>query len=174
MNAAGDAETVAKLRLIRSENIGPVTYRQLLLRFGSAVAAVAALPDLARRGGRNLRIATAAEAEAEIAAVSGFSGQLLFIGSDFYPHLLAHSEAAPPVLAVKGDLALLERPAVAIVGARNASAAGTRFARELAAALAAAEMVVVSGLARGIDTAAHWGALGGGTIGVIAGGLDVA
>jgi DNA processing protein len=167
------AETVAKLRLIRSENIGPVTYRQLVMRFGNAVAAVDALPDLARRGGRNFRIATIDEAEAEIAAITGFGGQLLFIGSDFYPHLLAHSETAPPVLAVKGDVALLERPAVAIVGARNASGAGTRFARELAAGLAAAELVVVSGLARGIDTAAHWGALEGGTIGVIAGGLDI-
>jgi len=169
-----DSESVAKLRLIRSENVGPVTYRQLLQRFGSAVAAIDALPDLARRGGRNLRIASAAEVEDEIAAVTGFGGQLLFIGSEHYPHLLAHSEAAPPVLTVKGDLGLLERPAVAIVGARNASGAGIRFARELASGLAAAEMVVVSGLARGIDTAAHWGALEGGTIGVIAGGLDVA
>ncbi len=168
------ADAVAKLRLIRSENIGPVTYRQLLQRFGSAVAAVDALPDLARRGGRTLRIATTAEAEAEIAAVHGFGGQMLFIDSPDYPLLLARSEAPPPVLAVKGDPALLERPAVAIVGARNASAAGARFARELAAALAAAELVVVSGLARGIDTAAHWGALAGGTIGIIAGGLDVA
>ena len=174
MNPSGYDEDVAKLRLIRSENIGPVTYRQLLQRFGSAVATIYALPDLARRGGRNLRIATAAEADAEIAAVMAFGGQLLFIGSDHYPTLLAQCEAAPPVLSVKGDLGLLERPAVAIVGARNASGAGTRFARELAAGLAAAELVVVSGLARGIDTAAHWGALEGGTIGVIAGGLDVA
>ena len=85
------AETVAKLRLIRSENIGPVTYRQLVMRFGNAVAAVDALPDLARRGGRNFRIATIDEAEAEIAAITGFGGQLLFIGSDFYPHLLIFS-----------------------------------------------------------------------------------
>lgn len=169
-----DGEAVAKLRLIRSENIGPVSYRQLIQRFGSAAAAITALPDLARRGGgKSLRIATQAEAEREIAAVAGFGGQLLYIGGEYYPLLLEQSENAPPVIAVKGDLSLLERPAVAMVGARNASAAAVRFARELAAGLAAADLVVVSGLARGIDAAAHWGALAGGTIGVVAGGLNI-
>ncbi len=100
-------------------------------------------------------------------------GRFVFIGDDDYPFLLAQTETAPPALAVKGDIALLDRPAVAMVGARNASAAAVRFARELATALAEAELVVVSGLARGIDAAAHWGALGGGTVGVVAGGLDV-
>ncbi len=166
-------DDVARLRLIRSDNIGPVTYRQLLRRFGSASAALAALPDLVRRGGGSSRIATVVEAQAEIAAVTRFGGQFVFIGDPDYPFLLAQTETAPPALAVKGDVGLLERPAVAMVGARNSSAAAVRFARELATALADADLVVVSGLARGIDAAAHWGALAGGTIGVVAGGLDV-
>ena len=178
------ADDVARLRLIRSDNIGPVTYRQLLRRFGTAGAALAALPDLVRRGGGALRaaggggggsarIATAAEAEAEIAAVTAFGGRFVFVDDADYPFLLARTESAPPALAVKGDVRLFDRPAVAMVGARNSSAAAVRFARELAAELAANDLVVVSGLARGIDAAAHWGALSGGTIGVVAGGLDV-
>ena len=171
MTATGD--DVARLRLIRSDNIGPVTYRQLLRRFGGAQAALDALPDLVRRGGGTARIASTADAEREIAAVTAFGGRFVFIGTDLYPWLLAQTETAPPALAVKGDLGLLERPAVAMVGARNSSAAAVRFARELSSALADADLVVVSGLARGIDSAAHWGALDGGTMGVIAGGLDV-
>ncbi|TRW15228.1 DNA-processing protein DprA [Glacieibacterium frigidum] len=168
-------DAVARLRLIRSDQIGPVTYRQLVQRFGSAGAALDALPDLARRGGgRPLRIATVEAAQRELDAVAGFGAQLIFIGTPEYPNLLARTETAPPAIAVKGDAALLERPAVGIVGARNASAAGTRFARGLASDLADAGLVVVSGLARGIDAAAHEGALSGGTVAVIAGGIDVA
>ena len=179
--AAVPDDDVARLRLIRSENVGPVTYRQLLRRFGSATRALAALPDLVRRvgsarsatGGGSARIAGIADAEAELAAVSRFGGRFVFIGDPDYPFLLAQTETAPPALAVKGDVTLFDRPAVAMVGARNSSAAAVRFARELATDLAAQELVVVSGLARGIDAAAHWGALSGGTIGVVAGGLDV-
>jgi DNA processing protein len=167
------ADAVDRLRLIRTDSIGPVTYRQLLGRFGSAGAALAALPDLARRGGRALSIASVSAAEAELAALDKAGAVPVFIGTPAYPHLLAALESAPPVLAARGDLALLERPAVAIVGARNASAAGVRFARQLAAELADAELVVVSGLARGIDAAAHQGAMAGGTIAVVAGGVDV-
>ncbi len=176
------ADDVARLRLIRSDNIGPVTYRQLLRRFGTAGAALAALPDLVRRGGGALRAAggggggsarIATDAEAEIAAVTAFGGRFVFVDDADYPFLLARTESAPPPLAVKGDVRLFDRPAVAMVGARNSSAAAVRFARELAAELAANDLVVVSGLARGIDAAAHWGALSGGTIGVVAGGLDV-
>ncbi len=168
------ADAVARLRLIRSENVGPVTYRQLIARFGSADAAVAALPDLARRGGGTApKICDAATAERELAALDGFGAQALFAGTPDYPALLAQTETAPPVLATKGDAALLERPAVAMVGARNASAAAVRFARGLAADLGDAGFVVVSGLARGIDAAAHEGAMAGGTIAVIAGGIDV-
>ncbi len=168
-------DAVARLRLIRSENVGPVTYRQLVRRFGSAETALAALPDLARRGGGpSPRIATAAEAEAELARLAAADAVPLFIGEARYPALLAAIETAPPVLAARGDTGLLERPAVGIVGARNASAAGARFARELAAQLAGQEIVVVSGLARGIDAAAHQGALDGGTVAVVAGGIDIA
>ena len=166
---------IARLRLIRSDNIGPVTYRQLLRRFGSATAALDALPDLARRGGgASLRIASEADAQRELDTVQARGGRLIFIGETPYPALLEASEAAPPVLSVTGDTGLLDRAMVAMVGARNASAAACRFARGLASDLADADLVVVSGLARGIDAAAHWGALDGGTIGVVAGGFDVA
>ena len=166
---------VVRLRLIRSANIGPVTYRQLLRRFGSAAAALDALPDLAQRGGgASPRIATDAEARREIDAVHARGGRLIFVGEAPYPALLEASEAAPPVLSVAGDTGLLDRAMVAMVGARNASAAACRFARGLASDLADADLVVVSGLARGIDAAAHWGSLEGGTIGVVAGGFDIA
>jgi DNA processing protein len=166
-------DAVARLRLIRTDSIGPVTYRQLIARFGSAGAALQALPDLARRGGRVLTIATSAAAEAEIAALSAIGAAMIFIDTPAYPALLASLESAPPVLSARGDLGLLDRPAVAIVGARNASAAGVRFARQLAHELAEEDLVVVSGLARGIDAAAHAGAMAGGTVAVVAGGVDI-
>lgn len=167
------ADAVARLRLIRTDSIGPITYRQLIARFGDAETALRALPDLARKGGRSLVVAGEDAAEAELAAVARLGGTMIFIGTPAYPALLAGLETAPPVLSARGDIALLERPAVAIVGARNASAAGVRFARALAADLAAQDLVVVSGLARGIDAAAHGGALDGGTVAVVAGGVDV-
>jgi DNA processing protein len=167
------ADAVARLRLIRTDSIGPITYRQLIARFGDAEAALRALPDLARRGGRALAITPVAEAEAELAALDAVGATIVFIGTPAYPALLAALESAPPVLSARGDLGLLDRPAVAIVGARNASAAGSRFARQLATDLAAEDMVIVSGLARGIDAAAHQGAMAGGTIAVVAGGVDV-
>jgi DNA processing protein len=167
-------DAIARLRLIRSDNIGPVTYSQLLRRFGSAGAALAAIPELAARGGgRPPRLASAAVAEAEIEAVRCLGAIHLFLGDEHYPLLLAEIEGAPPVLIVKGDLALASRGCIAMVGARNASAAACRFARQLAAQLGAAGQVIVSGLARGIDTAAHDGALDTGTIAVIAGGIDI-
>ncbi len=169
------ADAVARLRLIRSENVGPVTYRQLIARFGDAATALRALPDLARRGGgKTPRIATEAEAAGELTELQRVGAAPLFIGTPAYPALLAALDTAPPVLAARGDQTLLERPAVAIVGARNASAAGVRFARTLAIELAAADLVVVSGLARGIDAAAHQGAMAGGTIAVVTGGIDIA
>ncbi len=163
------------LRLVRTSGIGPITFRQLLQRFGSAGAALAALPDLARRGGgKTPRIPTADDARREMALVEKLGARYLSDGQGLYPRLLAALEDAPPQIMVKGDLVLLERPAVAMVGARNASAAACRFARGLAHDLGREGLVVVSGLARGIDSAAHDGALEGGTIGVIAGGIDVA
>ena len=166
-------DAIARLRLIRTDSIGPITYRQLMARFGSADAALRALPDLARRGGRALAIPGADAVEVELAALDRIGARMIFIGTPAYPSLLANLESAPPVLSARGDHGLLDRPAVAIVGARNASAVGVRFARALAADLAAEDMVIVSGLARGIDAAAHQGAMAGGTIAVVAGGVDV-
>ncbi|TFI57186.1 DNA-protecting protein DprA [Sphingomonas parva] len=167
-------DQVARLRLIRSENIGPVTYFHLLARFGSATAAIEAIPDLAARGGgRPPRLASRATAEREIEAVARLGARHLFVGQGAYPSPLAEVESAPPVLTVRGHVSLLDRQLVALVGARNASAAACRFARMLASNLGQEGIVVVSGLARGIDTAAHDGALETGTIAVIAGGIDV-
>ena len=167
-------DLVDRLRLVRSPGIGPVTYRQLIARFGSAVAALEAVPDLAARGGgKPPRLASQADAEREIARVEALGGRYLSIGQGLYPRALAELDDAPPLLTVMGDLKLLERPLVAMVGARNASAAACRFARQLAYDLGQQGVTVVSGLARGIDSAAHDGSLETGTIGVIAGGLDV-
>ncbi|UYY57911.1 DNA-processing protein DprA [Sphingomonas sp. S2-65] len=164
-----------RLRLLRSANIGPVTYRQLLARFGTAEAALEAVPMLAARaGGRAPVLADPARITREIAAVERLGARYLFLEDAEYPPLLAAIESAPPALIVRGDHALALRPCVAMVGARNASAAACRFARELAFRLGEAGVTVVSGLARGIDTAAHRGAIGGGTVGVIASGIDIA
>jgi DNA processing protein len=159
---------------VRSPGIGPVTYRQLIGRFGSASAALAAVPDLARRGGGSSpRLTSRSDAEREIAAVEKLGAQWLALGHPLYPRLLAELDDAPPLLVAKGRLTLLDRMAVAIVGARNASAAACRFARGLAHDLGQQDLVVVSGLARGIDTAAHDGALETGTVAVVAGGIDI-
>lgn len=168
------SDIAARLRLIRSDRIGPVTYAQLVARFGSARAALDAVPDLARRGGgRAIRIASAAEVEREIETVDRLGARYLFRDDDAYPALLAEIDSAPPALIVSGEVALLAKPMVAMVGARNASAAACRFARQLARDLGQAGTVIVSGLARGIDTAAHDGSIDTGTIAVIAGGADI-
>ncbi len=168
------SDAAHRLRLIRSDNIGPITYAQLIARFGSAERALAAIPDLAARGGgRAPRLAERAAIEREMAQVAAFGASYLFLGESDYPDLLAQVDSAPPALIVKGDVALLKRQCIAMVGARNASAAACRFARILAQALGERGAMVVSGLARGIDSAAHDGALATGTIGVIAGGIDV-
>jgi DNA processing protein len=178
MNAGptlSDAERIDRLRLIRSENVGPITFRHLLRFYGTARAALEALPELARRAGRArpIRLCPAADAEREAAAVARFGGRFLCLGEGAYPRPLAAIEDAPPVLAIKGDAALLGRHAIAVVGARAASANGRHIAEALAAALGAAGFVVVSGMARGIDAAAHRGALATGTVAAQAGGLDV-
>ncbi len=172
MAEPGDA--FARLRLARSKNIGPVTFAQLLRRFGNANAALDAIPDLARRGGgRAPKLAEAGTIEAEMGAVERLGARYIFPGSPPYPPALSEIQTAPPALIVQGDLGLLEKPIVAMVGARNASAAARRFARDLAHKLGGEGYAVVSGLARGIDTAAHTGAFESGTIAVIAGGIDV-
>jgi DNA processing protein len=159
---------------LRTPGIGPVTYRQLIARFSTPAAALAAVPDLARRGGGKApALRTRDDAEREIAKVEKFGARFLALSEGLYPRLLAEIEDAPPLLIAKGNLNLLDRQAVSIVGARNASAAACRFAGGLAHDLGQGDLVVVSGLARGIDSAAHDGALETGTIGVIAGGIDV-
>ncbi|KPP90158.1 DNA-processing protein DprA [Erythrobacter sp. HL-111] len=175
--ALSQAEAFARIRLLRSPNIGPVSYAQLLARFGTAAAALDALPDLARRGREAYRPAPAQRIEREVEAVRRSGARYLFHDQPDYPALLGELESAPPILTCRGDLALAARPCVAIVGARNASAAAVKLARDFAAGLAEAGFTVVSGLARGIDGAAHEGALGRGsraTIGVIASGIDIA
>lgn len=167
-------DLLPRIRLIRSNSIGPVTYRQLIARFGSAQAALDAIPDLARRGGgKTPRLLSVDEAEREQLKVEKLGARYLLLGQGLYPSLLAELDDAPPLIIAKGKLNLLDKPAVAIVGARNASAAACRFSRSLAHDLGGEGLVVVSGLARGIDSAAHDGALESGTIGVIAGGIDI-
>ncbi|MEP7349051.1 MAG: DNA-processing protein DprA [Sphingorhabdus sp.] len=171
----GSADQFDRLRLIRSPNIGPVTYRQLIERFGSASSALAALPDLVIRGGGNKTVLANPRAiEAEMKAAAAAGARYLFLGDPGYPELLSHLDNAPPAIMVRGDAALLDRNPVAMVGARNASAGACRFARTLAFELGQAGFAVVSGLARGIDTAAHAGSIDSGTIAVIAGGINIA
>ncbi|THD35997.1 MAG: DNA-protecting protein DprA [Sphingomonas sp.] len=166
---------IARLRLIRTAGIGPITYRQLIARFGSAEEAIAALPDLAARGGgRAPRVVDPTVAEREIAAVEKLGARYLFLDDADYPPLLAELDNAPAAMTVRGDIGLARRTTVAMVGARNASAAACRFARGLAVELGREGVVVVSGLARGLDSAAHLGSLATGTIGVIASGIDIA
>lgn len=169
-------EGIDRLRLARTGGVGPITYRRLLERFGSAAAALAALPRLARAGGRidPLSLPSRGAAEAEFEAVARLGGTLIFLGTPAYPPLLALLEDAPPVLAVLGDPGVLARRGIGMVGSRNASANGLHLASSMAHELAATGLAVVSGLARGIDTACHQGALGadGVTIACVAGGLD--
>jgi DNA processing protein len=161
-------DQIDRLRLIRSEGVGPITYRRLLDRYSSPAAALDAVPRLARAGGRTnaVTIITAAAAEQELERTKALGGQMVFLGDDNYPKLLA------PCLIVSGSIALAQQRCIAMVGGRNASANGQRMSENLAAELAPT-VVVVSGLARGIDTAAHKGAMHTGrTIAVIAGGID--
>jgi DNA processing protein len=170
----GDAERLACLRLIRTENVGPVAFRELINHCGGAERALAALPDLTRRAGRRqvLHVYPRDKAEAELDAAGRIGARPLFTIEPGYPVALAHAGVPPPMIYVKGRVELLDRPAVAIVGSRNASAAGQAMARQLAAGLGKGGLVVVSGLARGVDGAAHEAALATGTTAVVAGGID--
>ena len=168
---------VDRLRLARAEGVGPITYRRLLRRYRDPAEALDALPRLARAGGRPIvpLIPTVATAEREMERVQRLRGRLLFVDGPDYPPLLGLLDDAPPVLAVLGCVEALQRSAVALVGSRNASANGQRMAELLAQQLASAALVVVSGLARGVDAAAHRGALratAGRTVAAVAGGLD--
>lgn len=170
-----DEERLNWLILSRSENVGPTTFKKLIKRFHTAGAALRALPDLTRRGGLNRapRIWSRDAAERAMASAERIGARFLCSIEPSYPALLRQADAAPPLLCIKGDETLLLRSAVAIVGARNASALARKFSRQLAHEIGQEGQVIVSGLARGIDTAAHDAALDTGTIAVVAGGLDV-
>lgn len=174
-NSLSDAERVDWLRLIRTRNVGPHLFFELIERFGTATAALDALPELSQRAGgrRKFAIPHPDSVIAELEALNTAGGIAIALCEPAYPERLAAIADPPPVLFLRGDPAILSRPTVAIVGARNASANGRRFAEDIAGQLGEAGFVVVSGLARGIDGAAHTGALETGTVAAIAGGIDV-
>ncbi len=175
LTEVSEAEKIAWLTLSRTENVGPITFYRLVDRYGSASAALKALPELAKRGGRGkpLKAPHGRDIEKEIKALQNYGGRIITAACPDYPLALAACDDAPPVLSVIGNTGLLNASCIAMVGARNASLNGKKFAEKLARDLGERGQVVVSGLARGIDTAAHTGALGTGTIAVVAGGIDV-
>ena len=160
------------LRLIRTEGIGPRLFQTLLNRYGGASAALQALPELAGQSKRRITLCTLDQAEHEMARILRDGAQLVALGEQLYPPLLAEIEAPPPLLTVRGRIALLRERSIAIVGSRNASAAGLKMAERLAHDLGRSGFVIVSGLARGIDGRAHVTALPRGTIAVLAGGIN--
>ncbi|CAN7268476.1 DNA-processing protein DprA [Neorhizobium tomejilense] len=172
--ALTERQRIAWLRLIRSDNVGPATFRDLINHCGSAENALAMLPELSARGGatRAIRIAGVEEAERELEAAHRFGARFVGIGEPDYPPALRQIEGAPPLLAMKGDLSAATRPSVGVVGSRNASISGAKFAAMIARDCGRAGYTVTSGLARGVDTAAHRASLETGTIAVLAGGLD--
>ncbi|WP_112663672.1 DNA-processing protein DprA [Microvirga flavescens] len=166
-----DEQRLDWLRLIRSENVGPRTFRALINQFGGAGAALEALPDLARRGGRLLlKVASRAEAEKEMAEAARMGVRFIAMGEPDYPKTLQAIDTAPPMIALRGSADVLAKPGVAIVGSRNASASGLTFTERMARQLGEQGYVVISGLARGIDTRAHKASLASGTVAVLAGG----
>ena len=169
-----DGQRLDWLRLIRSENVGPRTFRALVNRYGGARAALEALPDLARRGGAQApgRIFTVEEAEREIETAKRQHAVFIALGEPGYPARLRMIDDAPPLLAVRGNIDALKMPIVGIVGSRNASAAGSKFAAQMARELGQEGFVISSGLARGIDAVAHRATIESGTIAVLAGGQD--
>ena len=172
--ALTDRQRLAWLRLIRSDNVGPATFRDLINHFGSAEMALEALPELSRRGGstRPVRVAPREEALAELDFAQRFGAKFIGIGEPDYPSALRQVEGAPPLIAIKGKASILRQPSIAMVGARNCSVSGAKFAAMLAREIGRAGYSVVSGFARGVDSAAHRASLGTGTIAVLAGGLD--
>jgi DNA processing protein len=173
-NTLTDAERIDWLRLIRSENIGPRTFRMLLQRFGSAREALAALPEMTRRGGaaKSQRIATREDAMREIDAAARLGVRLVGFRETSYPSRLSEIDDAPPLLGIRGTTETMTAPMVGIVGSRNASGAGQKFAQQIAHELGEAGFVIISGLARGIDASAHRGSLASRTVAVLAGGHD--
>jgi DNA processing protein len=174
IRSLSEAERTDWLRLARTEGVGPVTFSQLIARYGNAASALQELPRLARRGGRgeSPALPTVAEVDAELAAGAALGARLICACEPDYSAALAAVDPPPPVIWALGRVELLGRASVAVVGARAASAAGQRFARGLAVELGAEGLTIVSGLARGIDAAAHQGALPTGTVAVVGGGVD--
>jgi len=171
--ALADHQRMAWLRLIRSENIGPITFVELIKRFGTASNALEALPDITRRSyGKSTTIASREQAEHEFAAIQAIGGQIVCLGEPGYPSALHAADAPPPVLTVLGSTSILSQNAIAFVGSRNASLAGMKLTRRLAADVTSSGYVTVSGLARGIDSAAHHASVKAGTVAVMAGGVD--
>ena len=170
----GDEQRLDWLRLIRSQNVGPRTFRALINHYGGARSALAALPSLARRGGADaaMKICSLAEAEREMAAANKLGVDFVALGEVAYPARLQMIDDAPPLIAVRGHAAVLTQPMVAVVGSRNASGAGLKFTQQIARELGEAGIAVTSGLARGIDAAAHHASLATGTVAVLAGGHD--
>jgi DNA processing protein len=170
-----DSQRLSWLCLIRSENVGPATFRDLIAHCGSAADALEMLPELVRHGGagRPIRIASLADAEREMQAAARMGAIFIGIGEPDYPRYLRQCDNPPPLVAVKGNPEVFRLPPVAIVGARNASMVGIKFARTIARELGEAGYAIISGLARGIDTAAHEASLDHGTVAVMAGGLDL-
>jgi DNA processing protein len=175
ISVLSDNEKLARLRLIRTENVGPITYNRLIDRFGTAEKALAALPDLAKRGGKSegLKAYAAEAAKKEIDAIEKFGARLIIRGTAEYPQLLAEIDDAPPVLTVLGNTQMLSKVSLGVVGARNASLSGRKIAESFSAKIGQAGYVIVSGLARGIDSAAHAASLATGTVAVVAGGIDI-
>ncbi len=175
MPALNEKERLDWLQLIRTANIGPITFHQLIARCGSAGEALTILPDLSTKAGRPrpLRAASRNAAEAELDAAFAHDVRVIAFCEDDYPAPLKAIADPPPLIFLRGHAALFEKPAIAIIGARNASGVGRKMARSLAADLGEAGVVIVSGLARGIDGAAHAAALSTGTVAVVAGGVDV-
>lgn len=169
-----DRQRLSWLRLYRSDNVGPATFRDLINHCGSAETALEMLPHMASRAGRKraIRIASLEQAERELLSIEQLGAQLIGIGEPDYPNLLRQSEIAPPLITVLGNPEVLQRTTISIVGARNASMVGIKMARQLAQKLGAADRAVVSGLARGIDKAAHEASVETGTVAVLAGGID--
>lgn len=168
-----DEERIARIRLARTENVGPISFLRLIERHGSAAAAIGALPEIASRTGRSLAVPPQEAAQREIQAHSRAGARLVVWGDADYPPMLAAITDPPPLLSVLGAVEMLSRPSIAIVGARNASAGGQRLAETIARDLSERGIMVVSGLARGIDAAAHRAALANGTVAVVAGGVDI-
>ncbi|MDD3020202.1 MAG: DNA-processing protein DprA [Alphaproteobacteria bacterium] len=165
------AEQIDQLRLYRTESVGPITFHRLMQKYGSASEAIAALPHIVKT--KQVSVASRADAEREIDALEKLGGQMIFAGDDHYPLSLSAIEDAPAVLSVIGNLGLLQKQSVAIVGSRNASLNARKLASKMARDLGEADFAVISGLARGIDTAAHEGSLSTGTVAVVAGGVDI-